>query len=198
MPVGPAPPATSESQVARSSLLGVPNAANLHDEVETPRRRWRRGRGALYAFRVLKRLSRLFAVILLVVHGGLALWGVAGFLELALPSVPWARLSNPLFSPSMLALQWTLICAAAMVFIAGDLARWRHTPRAMAGIYGAMAAVCAYQTFFILTSPTRFWAMAIEYVEYVVILLFLFRSDHMCLRFAVGVGSDVQAQGRAA
>jgi hypothetical protein len=55
---------------------------------------------------------------------------------------------------------------------------------AMLCIYGAMALVCAYQTFFILTSATRFRAMAIEYIEYAVILMFLFFSSHMRLRFS--------------
>jgi hypothetical protein len=64
--------------------------------------------------------------------------------------VPWARLSNPLFSRAMLLLQWTLIAAAAVTFIAGYLARWKRTPVAMLCIYGCMALTCAYQTFFIL------------------------------------------------
>lgn len=54
----------------------------------------------------------------------------------------------------------------------------------MAVIYAAMALVCAYQTLFILTNPTRFRAMAIEYTEYLVILAFLFLSPYMRTRFA--------------
>jgi hypothetical protein len=46
-------------------------------------------------------------------------------------------------------------------------------------IYAAMALVCAYQTSFILTSPSRHRAMAIEYAEYAIILAFLFRSRRM-------------------
>ena len=37
---------------------------------------------------------------------------------------------------------------------------------------------------FILTTPTRYRAMAIEYVEYAVILAFLFFSSHMRARFS--------------
>jgi hypothetical protein len=133
---------------------------------------------------MLDSLSRVFAALLLLVHAGLGAWGLVGFVELALPSPPWSRVSNPLFSRPMLALQWTLVSLAASVFIAGYLARWRHTPQAMLCVYGAMAAVCAYQTFHVLTSPTRFRAMAIEYLEYAVILVFLFRSEHMRARFA--------------
>jgi hypothetical protein len=134
--------------------------------------------------RMPENLARAIAGVLLVVHAGLGAWALVGFLELALPDVPWKRVSNPLFSPAMLLLQWSLIGVAATAFIAGYLSRWKHTPMAMLCIYSAMALVCAYQTFFILTSPSRFRAMAIEYIEYAVILMFLFFSSHMRLRFA--------------
>jgi hypothetical protein len=124
-------------------------------------------------------LARSFATLLIIVHAGLAMWALVGLLELGLSSVPWPRISNLAFSPSMLALQWGLIATAASVFIAGYLRRWTLLPKAMLVIYGAMASVCAIQTFFILTNPSRFRAMAIEYAEYGVILLFLFYSDHM-------------------
>lgn len=129
-------------------------------------------------------LARGIAGILIVVHLGLAVWALVGFAERALPDVPWQRVSNPLFSPSMLLLQWSLISLAAIVFIAGYFRRWKRTPVAMLFIYGAMALVCAYQTFFILTSASRFRALAIEYVEYTVILAFLFFSTHMRRRFS--------------
>lgn len=133
---------------------------------------------------MLDTLARVFAWALVAVHVGLGAWAVVGFLELALPSVPWNRVSNPLFSVPMLLLQWTLLAVAATVFIAGYLTRWKHTPPAMLGIYSTMALVCAYQTFFILTDPNRFRAMAIEYAEYAIILVFLFFSVHARARFA--------------
>jgi hypothetical protein len=129
-------------------------------------------------------LARFVAWGLIAIHVGLAAWAVIGFAELALPRVPWSRLSNPLFSRSMLALQWSLIASAAVVFVAGYFGRWRWTPVAMSVIYAAMALVCAYQTFFILAHPSRFREMAIEYAEYAFILVFLFRSQHMRERFA--------------
>jgi hypothetical protein len=129
-------------------------------------------------------VARSVAVLLVVVHAGLGAWALVGFLELGLHQVPWTRVSNPLFSRQMLFLQWTLIAAAAAAFIAGYVTRWKHTPVAMLGIYGAMALTCAYQTFFVLTAPSRFRAMAVEYIEYAAILVFLFFSDHMRTRFA--------------
>jgi hypothetical protein len=131
-----------------------------------------------------ERLARGVAAALIVVHIGLGVWALVGFAELVFPEVPWRRVSNPLFSPSMLLLQWSLIGLAATVFVAGYLGRWQHTPVAMLVVYGAMALVCAYQTFFVLTSASRFRAMAIEYVEYMAILAFLFFSGHMRRRFS--------------
>jgi hypothetical protein len=131
-----------------------------------------------------ERLARLIAHGLLLVHAGLAFWALVGFGELVFDEVPWQRLSNPLFSPGMLVLQWMLISLAALVFIFGYLKRWRGLPLAMLATYGAMALVCAYQTFFILTDPTRFRAMAIEYCEYAVILWFLFGSKYIQRRLS--------------
>lgn len=122
------------------------------------------------------RIVRAITALLVLVHAGLAAWAAVGFAELILPEVPWGRISNPSFSPAMLLLQWTLVATAATVFIAGTVRRWPRLPLAMLGIYGAMASTCAYQTFFILTDDGRFEAMAIEYLEYAVILAFLFAT----------------------
>ena len=130
---------------------------------------------------------RIVGGVLVLVHVGLGVWALVGFAELAVTEVPLKRVSNPLFSPSMLILQWTLIAIAAVCFVAGYLTRHPHLPVAMACIYAAMAATCAYQTFFILTHPTRFRAMAIEYAEYALILAILFGTEAMRRRFAGGV-----------
>lgn len=129
-------------------------------------------------------IERGFAGVLIAVHTGLLAWALVGYAELILADVPWRRISNPLFSRSMLVLQWSLIAVAATTYLTGFFLRWSRTPSAMAVIYGAMALVCAYQTLFILTNPTRFRAMAIEYTEYLVILAFLFLSPYMRTRFA--------------
>lgn len=127
--------------------------------------------------------SRAFAILLWVVHAGLGVWALVGAAELLLERVPWARISNPAFTTPMLILHWALIAAASVAFIAGYVARWPPTPWVMAGLYAAMAATCAYQTFFVLTNPNRYWAMAIEYIEYGAILLFLFRTSAMRRHF---------------
>jgi hypothetical protein len=115
-------------------------------------------------------------VLLVLVHLFLAAWALVGLAEWLLPSVPWRRVSNPELPRAILLLQWILIASAAAVFLGGYFARWPHTPVALAVVYAAMAGLCALQTFHYLTSPTRFRAMAIEYVEYAVILVILFST----------------------
>ena len=127
-------------------------------------------------------LDRLIAAFLVVVHTGLLAWAAAGFAELALARVPWPRLSNPLFSTGMLLLQWSVVSAAAATYLAGYLVRWPRLRAAMAGWYAVMAGICAYQTFFILVHDTRFLAMAVEYAEYLAILVWLWLSPHVARR----------------
>ena len=121
-------------------------------------------------------MANIVVFVLLAVHGFLALWAVVGFAEWFLPSVPWSRVSNPLFPGDILFMQWALTLAAALVFILGYIFKWQHTPAAMACVYAAMAALCAVETFRYMQSDTRFVAMALEYIAYAGILVFLFRS----------------------
>lgn len=122
--------------------------------------------------------------LLLVVHAGLGVWAVAGTIELAGVDVPWPSVTNPELPRWLLWLRWPLIAAAAVAFIGGYFARWRLTPWAMLVIYAGMAGMCAYETFFVLTHPDRYRAMAVEYTEYAVILVFLFLSRDMQRRFS--------------
>lgn len=123
------------------------------------------------------KLVNVVAIVLLVVHGILALWALIGFAEWFFPNTPWSRVSNDLFPQDVLFMQWALTLLAAVVFIVGYLVGWSHTPTAMACVYSAMAALCAVETFGYMESDTRFVAMALEYLAYAGILLFLFRSD---------------------
>lgn len=86
-------------------------------------------------------------------------------------------MANPRFPREVLFLQWSLTLAAGMVFLGGYSRSWSRTPSTMAGIYRAMAAVCAVETFGYLEGSARFVAMGLEYAAYVVIVVFLVRSD---------------------
>jgi hypothetical protein len=121
--------------------------------------------------------GRAFVIVLLAVHGFLALWAIVGFAEWFAPETPWPRVSNELFPGTILFMQWALTLGAAIVFIGGMARRWPYTPAAMTGIYGAMATLCAVQTFEYMQGELRFVAMGLEYVAYAGILGFLFRSN---------------------
>jgi len=121
-------------------------------------------------------LPRLFLALLVPVHVVLILWSMAGLAEMLLPSVPWPPVGNALFPTAVQLLQWLLVLAVAATFLLGVATRWRHTPVAMAAGYAMMAALCAVETIGFLEHGLRYPAMALEYAEYTVILLFLFRS----------------------
>ena len=129
-------------------------------------------------------VARIVTWLLLFIHGALGAWAVAGAVELAGIEVAWPSVTNPELPRWLLLVRWPLIAAAAVVFIGGYASRWRGTPWAMVVIYGGMAAMCAHETFFLLTNESRYWAMAIEYAEYAAILAFLFRSTHIQQRLA--------------
>lgn len=122
--------------------------------------------------------AKFLTWVLVVVHLGLFAWAATGMAELLFSRVPWPRISNPLFSDQMLLTQWLLSLGAALIFLFGLALGWRNMPVALAVCYAAMAAVCAYQTFFILENDSRFIAMAVEYAAYVAIVTFLFSNSH--------------------
>ena len=126
--------------------------------------------------------DRAIAIVLLVVHAGLLVWALVGFIEMVWANPPWPRVSNPLFSNTMLFLQWFLVTGAALTFLVGYSGRWPRLPAAMVAWYVAMGTVCAWQTFFILQHPSRFALMALEYAEYLTIALYLHLSPHIRAR----------------
>lgn len=128
--------------------------------------------------------SRAFAIMLVVLHAGLFLVGVAGMWEWLAGSVPWAPFSNPSFPRSILLLEWLSLIGAGALFVAGYGLRWRRLPVAMAVAYAILAAQCAVHTFGFLAHEARFREMAIEYLEYALILAYLFRSAHIRRRAA--------------
>jgi hypothetical protein len=128
---------------------------------------------------MLRIADRAIAVLLVIVHAGLLAWAVTGFAEMVWATPPWPRISNPLFSDAMLLLQWSVVAAAALTFLVGYVRRWVHLQAAMVAWYAVMAAICAWQTLFILEHSSRFTQMALEYAEYVAIAIYLYVSPHI-------------------
>lgn len=135
-------------------------------------------------FTPVKPITSFLGILLLIIHGFLALWAVAGLAEMASPHVPWNRITNPLFPGGLLLAHWISVLVASTAFVAGYALRWSRMPVVMLFSYGAMAAVCAVETFGYLVHPTRFLDMSMEYATYLLILAFLFHSDAMKKRFS--------------
>lgn len=117
-------------------------------------------------------------------HLMLWLWAFGGMLEWLLPAVPWTPYSNPDFTRGLLFFHWTSVLIAASVFLAGYFTQWSYTPHAMALCYGMLAIVCAVETFGYMSSLNRYWAMAFEYVAYLLIAALLFLPSFRELHFA--------------
>lgn len=120
--------------------------------------------------------DRTIALVLLAVHAGLVVWSLAGFAEWFGLSAPWPSLMNPLFPSGLLFVHFLAIGLGGSVFLLGYARGWGRLPEAMAGCYGFMAAVCAVETFGYLEHASRFANMAVEYVTYLVIILYLYYS----------------------
>ncbi|HUG22644.1 hypothetical protein [Piscinibacter sp.] len=129
-------------------------------------------------------LSRSLPPLLVAVHVVLLVWAVVGLVEWCSPTVPWPRVSNLLFPRWLLLWHWLAVLLAAVIFLVGFFARWTFTPKAMVAAYSLMALVCVVETFWFLTHPWRFAAMALEFLAYVAISLALHRMPRLTARFA--------------
>ena len=115
--------------------------------------------------------------LLFILHGGLFVWSLGGFLEWILPTVPWEPFSNREFPRWLLLIHWLSVLFASAGFLVGVLTRWHFTPRWMTLGYALMATVCAIETFGYMTIPNKYFAMAGEYAAYIAILLVLFHPN---------------------
>lgn len=97
---------------------------------------------------------------------------------MVLPRVFWEPYSNSAFPDWVLIMHWGAVFFASNGFIYGYLKRWRKTPYIMAYAYGLMALVCLVETVGFLTNSTKYIAMGVEYILYILILLMLFRSTY--------------------
>lgn len=123
---------------------------------------------------------------LFVVHAGLVLWALVGFVELVVAEPPWPRLSNPRFPDWMLFAQWLAVLAGGLAFCLGLLTRWPGTPGAMTWLYGLMAAICLIQNASGMLVHEGHWRqLGLEYAVYAAILGLLHGSDTVRGMFAI-------------
>lgn len=127
--------------------------------------------------------------VLLIVHLCLLVWSSGGFLELILPGVPWQPYTNPDFPNWLLPIHWGSALVTSMGFLYGYFTKWSKTPRFMMFAYATLALLCAIETFWFMTSQTKYIAMITEYVAYTLILFLLFKNTYF-VRFFGQVGSE--------
>lgn len=127
--------------------------------------------------------SRAFSYLIVIAAAVMLGWGLLGFLEYFTGLAPLMPLQNPTFPGGTQTVHWVLITLSGATFLAGYVLRWRYTPVAMLVLFASLATMCAIQTFDFLENPDRYRNFAQECVNYVVISIYLFRSERMRERF---------------
>ena len=125
---------------------------------------------------MIEKISWLFLRLIAFSAVAMLIWGIFGFFEYFF-NFSIIPLQNPDFLKGTQFLHWLLITASGVIFLFGFIAKWPYTPTAMLVIYAMLATMCFIQTFDMMTSPNRYIAYTIEIILYIVISVFLFRSQ---------------------
>lgn len=131
-------------------------------------------------------IASLFPYVLMVVHAALAIWGVLGLVEYFFPAVSLG-LQNAGFPAGTQFLHFASILVTGGMFLVGYVTRWQHTQHAMVTMYAVLATICFIETVDFQAfggGSTRFIPMTIEYIVYVGLSTYFFRSAVMCERFS--------------
>ena len=131
----------------------------------------------------MKYVSMVFSYLLLLAGFVMLPWGILGFLEYFTGVAPLAPLQNPTFPRGTQFIHWLLISASGGIYLAGYFTKWKHTPFAMVVIYAMLATLCAVETFDFMTNQGRHGSFVQECVGYIVISVYLFRSQRMRTHF---------------
>lgn len=133
----------------------------------------------------MKHLSRVFSYLLLLAAMTMLAWGSLGLLEYLFGIAPLMPLQNPTFPPGTQLIHWVLIIASGVIFLGGYFLRWRHTPLAMIVVYAMLATLCAVETFDFMENPGRYTSWVVECINYVLVSLYLTRSQRMRAHFGL-------------
>jgi len=126
--------------------------------------------------------SSVFSFLVLAASIFLAVWGSLGLIEYLFGVGP-IRLQNPVFPDGVQLLHWIGITATGLIYLIGYYRRWQLTPFAMVVAYSVLATLCFVETMDFLTNRGRYVAMVLEYAAYIVISIYLFRSERMQTHF---------------
>lgn len=130
-------------------------------------------------------MSKNFIYVLLTVKGMLLVWGILGFIEYFVPTAKLS-LQDSNFPAGVQFLHWLLISSTGLTFIVGYLKRWRHTVFATITLYATLATLCFVETVDFNAfggGDKRFFIMAVEYMLYICLSMYLLRSTQVRLRF---------------
>lgn len=133
----------------------------------------------------MNHVAKHFGHLLVLVHSVLVGWGFLGLIEYFVPAASLG-FQNANFPAGTQFLHFAAILATGAIFLGGYFKRWRHTPFAVVLMYAVLATLCFIETVDFGAfggGQTRFIIMSIEYVTYLGISIFLFRSTTMRLRF---------------
>lgn len=129
------------------------------------------------------RLSQGFSYLMILAATVMLGWGTLGFLEYFTGLAPLMPLQNSTFPSGTQFVHWLLITLSGGTFLIGYFSRWRYTPIAMTVMYASLATMCSIQTFDFMENPSRYADFARECTYYVIMSVYLFRSDRMRERF---------------
>lgn len=128
---------------------------------------------------ILDRLSQGFSYLIILAATVMFGWGTLGFLEYFTGLAPLMPLQNATFPDGTQFVHWLLITLSGATFLFGYFTRWRYTPIAMLVLFGALATLCAVQTFDFMVRPSRYSDFARECFYYVLMSIYLLRSKRM-------------------
>ena len=128
-------------------------------------------------------VSKIFSYVLILAASVNLCWGLLGFIEYFSGAALILPLQNPTFPGGTQLIHWFLITVSGAVFLLGYFTKWRYTPFAMVVIYAMLATLCAVETFDFMTNPSRYVDFIVEVISYILISIYLFRSQRMRLHF---------------
>jgi len=129
--------------------------------------------------------SAAFSYLLIAIGIFMTAWGFLGFMEYLFRFAPVMPLQNATFPSGTQFMHWLAILTSGIVFLVGYFTKWEYTPHAMVVIYAVMATLCFVQTFDFMTNEGRYRAMVLEYVAYIGISIYLFKSARMQEHFGL-------------
>lgn len=138
----------------------------------------------------MKQISMIFSYLILLASFVMLAWGLLGFMEYLFDIAPLMPLQTPTFPEGTQFIHWLLITASGGIYLTGYFTRWKYTPFAMVIIFPMLATLCAIQTFDFMTNPGRYTDFAREATYYILISIYLFRSERMLLHFGRVPGNE--------